>query len=499
VGPRRRRLGAVILSLQAALRRERPEAAARDGAASYLERVLDGLEVAVLATDAEGLRVTANTAARVLFELPDGALSPADLRDAATRLTTGGRIPVDLQAAAVSRLLSTHEEGEHELLLLPPGTPASTPAAPNGPGPGDPPGPQHLVIRSRALHQRDGRRLGTLIVAHDVTDLHTRHELLARQAAQLAAIDQATRAILREADARAAVCQAAATASHAATAALMEPSSDGDLVCTAAHGVDLLGLRQPLDRPSMTVETFLSGRTRHLIRADRHPGVDQALLAHLSQVVGRTVTAGIWVPVLSRGRCLGVLATGYTAEAADIADQIPVLEILAAEAAVALERQDLLLRLEAEASSDALTGAANRRTWELRLPQAIDQAARGGSPLAVIILDLDHFKAYNDAHGHPAGDSLLCHLVAAWSARLRPSDLLARYGGEEFAVLLPGCDVTDAARVADELRALVPADQTCSAGVTTWIHGESPGTLIARADTALYAAKTGGRNQTIAA
>ena len=96
----------------------------------------------------------------------------------------------------MSRLLSTHEEGEHELLLLPPGTPASTPAAPNGPGPGDPPGPQHLVIRSRALHQRDGRRLGTLIVAHDVTDLHTRHELLARQAAQLAAIDQATRAIL---------------------------------------------------------------------------------------------------------------------------------------------------------------------------------------------------------------------------------------------------------------------------------------------------------------
>jgi len=203
--------------------------------------------------------------------------------------------------------------------------------------------------------------------------------------------------------------------------------------------------------------------------------------------------------VINLGRSVGVLVVGFDPDTVDLPDQIPVLEILAGEAAVAMERQDLLLRLEAEAGSDALTGAANRRTWEVRLPAAIEVATRTGQPLAVIILDLDHFKAYNDANGHPAGDSLLRHLVSTWSARIRPSDVLARYGGEEFAVLLPNCDAAGAARIANELRSLVPADQTCSAGVAIWVPGDTAHTLIARADNALYAAKHAGRNQTVTA
>src|SRR5207342_811218 len=265
----------------------------------------------------------------------------------------------------------------------------------------------------------------------------------------------------------------------------------------AAHGLDALGTRAPLGRQSMVVDTFLSGRTQHLLDPDRHPGVDQAALARASELLGKKITAGAWVPVSARGRCIGVLRVAFTTDAHDVAEQIPVLEILAAEAAVAIERQDLLHRLEAEAGTDALTGAANRRTWEARLAQAIDHTNDTGYPLSVIILDLDHFKTYNDTHGHPAGDSLLRHLANTWTARLRPSDVLARYGGEEFAVLLPKCDAADAARLADELRALVPAAQTCSAGVATQTPGETAHALIARADAALYAAKTAGRNQTI--
>jgi diguanylate cyclase (GGDEF)-like protein len=280
---------------------------------------------------------------------------------------------------------------------------------------------------------------------------------------------------------------------------LFEPDGHGDLVCTAAFGVDVLGQRVSMDRQSMVFETFTSGRTRHLVGADRHPGIDQEARARMSEILGRDLTAGVWVPVLNLGRSVGVLVVGFHPDTADLADQIPVLEILAAEAAVAMERQDLLLRLEAEAGSDALTGTANRRTWEVRLPAAIEVASRTGHPLAVIILDLDHFKAYNDANGHPAGDSLLRHLVSTWSARIRPSDLLARYGGEEFAVLLPNCDAAGAARTANELRSLVPADQTCSAGVAIWIPGDTAHSLIARADNALYAAKHAGRNQTVTA
>jgi diguanylate cyclase (GGDEF)-like protein len=476
-------LGPLAGSLRRARLREQQSLAEREAAATYLEQLLDGLDVAVLATDAAD-RVTANSAARLLFGLPDSQLSAADLHAAASRLLDGRRVPIAEQATGIAHLL-TGGHGEQELLLLP--------------AQAEPQGARQLMIRSLVLGGRGVQRLGTVVVAHDVTDLHTRHQLLARQAAQLAAIDDATRAILREPDARAAVCQAAATASHGIAASLFEPDGHGDLVCTAAFGIDALGVRMSMDRPSMVVETFTSGRTKHLVRANQHPGVDHMMLSRLSEILGQEITAGIWVPVINLGRSVGVLVVGFDPDTADLADQIPVLEILAAEAAVAMERQDLLLRLEAEAGSDALTGAANRRTWEVRLPAAIDQAARTDHSLAVIILDLDHFKAYNDAHGHPAGDALLRHLVTTWSARIRPSDVLARYGGEEFAVLLPNCDAAGAARLANELRALVPADQTCSAGVATWVAGDTAHTLIARADNALYAAKRAGRNQTVTA
>ncbi len=120
------------------------------------------------------------------------------------------------------------------------------------------------------------------------------------------------------------------------------------------------------------------------------------------------------------------------------------------------------------ARSDALTGVPNRRTWDFELSRACETARQRDRPLSVALLDLDHFKAFNDAYGHPAGDRLLKEATAAWSTHLRDGEVLARVGGEEFGVLLPDHDeVAARLRVLDML-ANTPQAQTFSAGVARW-------------------------------
>ena len=152
-------------------------------------------------------------------------------------------------------------------------------------------------------------------------------------------------------------------------------------------------------------------------------------------------------------------------------------------------------KLETLAQHDALTGVANRRAWDARLPVEMDRARRAGTPLAVAMLDLDHFKGFNDQYGHQAGDQLLKSATIAWQSLLRSSDLLARYGGEEFAMLLPASTLGEAVEVLDRLRLATPLAQTFSAGVAMWHGEEASDQLVARADKALYQAKRAGRNQ----
>jgi diguanylate cyclase (GGDEF)-like protein len=144
---------------------------------------------------------------------------------------------------------------------------------------------------------------------------------------------------------------------------------------------------------------------------------------------------------------------------------------------------------------DELTGLPNRRAWNDELPRALEHARRDGSPISVAMLDIDRFKAFNDAYGHPAGDRLLKEASAAWHGALRQVDTLARYGGEEFIVLLPDADEDQAEQAVARALAVTPQDQTFSAGVAVWDGTETSDALIHRADTALYAAKTGGRNR----
>ena len=161
--------------------------------------------------------------------------------------------------------------------------------------------------------------------------------------------------------------------------------------------------------------------------------------------------------------------------------------------------QDQSEQLAALAHTDALTGIANRRTWDLAVPLALASAARSGGPVSVAILDLDRFKTFNDLHGHQAGDRLLKEATAAWKSLLRTEDLLVRYGGEEFCVLMAGTATPAAVEVVDRLRTATPRKQTFSAGVAQWNGSETADELLARADAALYEAKHSGRDRVVGA
>ena len=164
-------------------------------------------------------------------------------------------------------------------------------------------------------------------------------------------------------------------------------------------------------------------------------------------------------------------------------------EIVAGRRSTEEERERLQRELVHMAHHDHLTGVANRRLFEQELPRELSRSKRRGASLCVLALDLDHLKAYNDRHGHVAGDQLLKATASAWSEALRSEDLLARIGGDEFMALLPECMLEEAAQVADRLSRSVPLGQTCSTGIACWDGRESSEALLGRADKAMYAAK----------
>lgn len=161
--------------------------------------------------------------------------------------------------------------------------------------------------------------------------------------------------------------------------------------------------------------------------------------------------------------------------------------------------ETLLAEVTLLARTDPLTGLANRRGWNESLRREIARASRDGAPISVAILDLDHFKAFNDRYGHAAGDRLLKESASRWSDQVRAMDLIARYGGEEFAFMLPGASLADAAQAIERIRGFTPADIKASAGVAEWDGEEDPQALLARADHALYGAKRAGRDRILVA
>jgi diguanylate cyclase (GGDEF)-like protein len=165
--------------------------------------------------------------------------------------------------------------------------------------------------------------------------------------------------------------------------------------------------------------------------------------------------------------------------------------------------------LERLASTDGLTSLTNHRTFQEKLAEELRRSERSKSPLTILMIDVDHFKTYNDMHGHPAGDKVLVQVARIFEESLRNTDVVARYGGEEFAVLLIDTPLSFGAKVADKLRNSIRQAKfmgaehsqpnqriTISMGMAGWpVHGTTPASLVEAADQALYDAKRAGRDQ----
>ena len=165
---------------------------------------------------------------------------------------------------------------------------------------------------------------------------------------------------------------------------------------------------------------------------------------------------------------------------------------------LARRREVLQARLGLQAMTDALTGLPNRRAWDEEFERELARSGRTGVPMCMVLLDLDHFKQFNDRNGHQAGDRLLKAAAASWRTVLRTSDTLARYGGEEFAIVLTATTIPRAKQVIEGLRSTVPSGETVSAGIAQWDGRETGDELVGRADRALYEAKRTGRDRTVA-
>jgi diguanylate cyclase (GGDEF)-like protein len=183
-------------------------------------------------------------------------------------------------------------------------------------------------------------------------------------------------------------------------------------------------------------------------------------------------------------------------------DTVMALRTLTTALSAALVQQELLARLERLSMSDPLTGLGNRRSFDEALVAEMARARRAGGSMGVAMLDVDHFKQFNDRHGHQAGDEALVAVARVMAREARAEDIVCRIGGEEFALLLPGADDATAAGVAERVRRAVEVLTAPAAGVTVSLgvassRGDDPKGLLAIADARLYVAKTAGRNRVI--
>jgi diguanylate cyclase (GGDEF)-like protein len=197
------------------------------------------------------------------------------------------------------------------------------------------------------------------------------------------------------------------------------------------------------------------------------------------------------------------------------ADALPLdvrgaLARITEHASLAIANRRLMTALQGMASTDGRTGLANSRAFDETLQDRLT-VRDAGDPLAVLMLDIDHFKAFNDRNGHPAGDEALRTFAGVLQSAVRDGDIAARYGGEEFVVMLPGAAAAEGAEVAERIRSHVEATTidlspghrdvlTVSIGVAVWpTDGDDRLKLLQVADAALYRAKNSGRNRVVVA
>jgi diguanylate cyclase (GGDEF)-like protein len=325
-------------------------------------------------------------------------------------------------------------------------------------------------------------------------DLRRFNDLLRDQARGMGAIGRVANALAGSDDARTAICEAACEVMDAPVAFLLEPAGR-DFASTAMAGISVQPVTiQPRGDGTSGGRAFTAKESYFVADARNHP----ALAAPL--VEATRARSAVFEPVLRDGEVAGVLIVIWQAPVDTLPDApSSVLKLVAAQAAVAIEHAALRARMATLALSDPLTGLVTRRVFDEELPRELARARRGDSPLSLAIVDLDHMSAFNMLRGEREGDRLVKETASRWRGELREVDMLARLDGVEFAVILPSCGLGEAVDVIDRVRAATPRGQTASAGVARWDGEEPADLLLVRAQDALAAAKSTGRNVTIAA
>jgi diguanylate cyclase (GGDEF)-like protein len=215
------------------------------------------------------------------------------------------------------------------------------------------------------------------------------------------------------------------------------------------------------------------------------------------------------MPMMARGEVYGLLSFSSRdlQSPGELTKSAKIISALADAMSLALSNLSLREKLRNQALRDPLTGLYNRRYMEDMLDRFVRLATRKDSALAVIMIDLDHFKRLNDQHGHLVGDAVLRAVAGTLTQAMRETDVACRYGGEELIVLMPDCDMAGALRKAEEIRARIEAlssahgvEISASLGVAAFPSAASSvGGLVKAADDALYEAKSAGRNRVVAA
>jgi diguanylate cyclase (GGDEF)-like protein len=273
-----------------------------------------------------------------------------------------------------------------------------------------------------------------------------------------------------------------------------------DVSVLAAHGDGVLREASLLTADPVLLEAWQARRT--LLVSSFDPESNPSLSNLLPD--GRNVVV---VPLTAEGGSVGAVVLEHGTGLGGRIERrvVSTVERFCSHAALALRNASLVDQLRDMAATDGLTSVANRRTFEAALEVELARAARSGTSLSLVLLDIDHFKRLNDTHGHQAGDEVLRAVAHAIKDQSRAFDTTARYGGEEFAVVMPGCDVGDAERGAERFRHAVAklegvAPVTVSAGVATFpVHATDTDSLVQMADGALYESKGAGRNRTTVA
>jgi diguanylate cyclase (GGDEF)-like protein/PAS domain S-box-containing protein len=333
----------------------------------------------------------------------------------------------------------------------------------------------------------------TLAHVQDVTQRHDAEEELRLSRESMVAAVEIAQATQSGRDPRPVVLHHLKRLAGASFVSMTEPLGDDRLVITAVDGgIDLVGLSTALDEPSVTRHVWNSGEAVFASQLAEHPLVSRRLLEESG------AESVMWQPVGTPGDTLAVLSIAWDdpLPGVDTAGRAAV-EAVAAEAGAALTGEQMRRTLERSTVTDSLTGLLNRRGWDAEIAKLCQHTERSGVPFTLAILDLDHFKRYNDTFGHLAGDDALRTFAANAKDTLRVVDVIARWGGEEFLVALHGTTADEALGAVERLRASAPEGLSCSVGYVEVGPGADLQESLSCADEALYRAKAGGRDRAV--